>query len=588
MGHILVVDDMAVFRKPIAQALEAAGHSTATAADGLEALDRIDRQRPDLIVCDMAMPNMDGRTLVQTLKRFATLRDIPVIVLTALADREVVLGLLKLGVRDYILKSNLHLGELVAKVGASIAGDAPPTTASVHRRFPSSSEIPSLRRIKVLGVDRSQLQSLHTVMTEDEVIAACRAERGVIEQFSPTVALLIRLLSDPDVSVEQLVAAIRADHHLALKVVRIANSAAFGRGGHVVSGLKDAVIRIGIGKIGEALRSLGVVDYFLEQDPLAMLDAGMFWEHCVAVGLLASELAQLLKLPDPEDFFTAGILHDIGKLILLHREWSRYGYVYDRSDHLRVPVDVIERHTMPQDHGAAVGSLLREWGYGDRIAELVGNHHMDLAELGTHPATEAREIAVLRLANHLAHAMLIGFSNNEFIHPLHPWYAFLGLEPTATDPILARVTDQALDIKLALLSHLHARDWDQYDQVLRDRLDAPVRAHVISLSGDSDPFALVCRRLWPVGVNAPPNCAVLHVEDPSRLDDQLAQLLDLEATHALPPLPTIMLTSEDRLAVPERVLDGRTTLVNRTPIATEMLLQLFSIARKRHRAGSHG
>ncbi|MDA3962808.1 MAG: HDOD domain-containing protein [Planctomycetota bacterium] len=585
MPHILVIDDMAVFRKPVAQALSEAGMSVATAVDGLDALEKVEEQKPDLILCDMAMPNMDGKTFVKTIKRFKHLQDIPVIIFTALASRETVMELLKLGIKDYVLKSNLHLPSLVDKIQRMFD---PARDTTDRKPLPSSGEMPALRRIKVLGVNESQLKSHEMAMDMAAVEAACEAEKGLIEQFSPAIAMLARLLTDPSVDIEQIVEVIQTDHHLALKVVRIANSAAYTRGGRMVTGLKEGVMRIGTGKIGEALRSLGVVDHFLRRDPLAMVDAGMFWEHSVAVGLLACEFANLLKIPDAEIFFTSGILHDIGKLVLFHREWSRYGYVFDRSDTLKVPVNLLERYTMPCGHGAAINSLLSNWGYGDQVVSMIAHHHDNLQELSELPTKDARNAAILALSNHLAHALLIGYSYNEFLYPLQDWYDFLGIDNAHAAPIIKRVPAQALDIKLALLSQLHAQDWDQYDETVRKQIEGQVVPLVVSLFGEADPFAMFCQRLHPYHGDKTPNCAIVHVEDSDRLEEQLAELQHLEQKHGVSQLPTILLTPAASLSVHETFLNGRTTLVNRTPVATETLVSLLNIALKRKRAGSHG
>ena len=68
MSSILVVDDMAVFREPIAASLRLAGHQTQCAADGEEALRMVRQRRPDLILLDVSMPKMDGITFLKRLR----------------------------------------------------------------------------------------------------------------------------------------------------------------------------------------------------------------------------------------------------------------------------------------------------------------------------------------------------------------------------------------------------------------------------------------------------------------------------------------------------------------------------------------
>jgi two-component system phosphate regulon response regulator PhoB len=81
--RVLVVDDSPTVVTLLRSSLEAADFEVTTAADGLEALARVEERQPDVIVTDSLMPRMDGYTFVRTLRRRPTTRAIPVIMLTA-------------------------------------------------------------------------------------------------------------------------------------------------------------------------------------------------------------------------------------------------------------------------------------------------------------------------------------------------------------------------------------------------------------------------------------------------------------------------------------------------------------------------
>jgi CheY-like chemotaxis protein len=113
---ILVVDDMPIVRDPIAASLRHGGYETICASNGVEALKAVGREPPALIVLDMSMPIMDGIAFLRVLradKRYTTL---PVILLTAFNEKELVVEAAKLGVKDYILKSKFSLSDLLARV----------------------------------------------------------------------------------------------------------------------------------------------------------------------------------------------------------------------------------------------------------------------------------------------------------------------------------------------------------------------------------------------------------------------------------------------------------------------------------------
>ena len=117
MKTILIADDMAVFREPIAAALRAHGYQTLCAADGKQALALMARQTPDLVLLDLSMPVLDGYQTLQAMKADPGLARIPVILLTAFSDRDQILKAAELGVRDYLLKSQFSLRELLDRVG---------------------------------------------------------------------------------------------------------------------------------------------------------------------------------------------------------------------------------------------------------------------------------------------------------------------------------------------------------------------------------------------------------------------------------------------------------------------------------------
>ena len=116
---VLVVEDNADMNAFIAASLTPA-YRTASACDGREGLARALALRPDLILCDVMMPHMDGEQMVAELRRQPGMESIPVVMLTAKADEELRLRLLKDGVQDYLAKP-FAVDELLARVGGLVA-----------------------------------------------------------------------------------------------------------------------------------------------------------------------------------------------------------------------------------------------------------------------------------------------------------------------------------------------------------------------------------------------------------------------------------------------------------------------------------
>ena len=122
-ASVLVVDDEESIRSLLTTVLRMAGYAVTSARTGADALERLAEDVPDLIVSDVMMPDMDGFTLVESLRRDEATRRIPLIFLTAMGEKSNVVEGLGLGADDYIPKP-FQVDELLARIQAKI--DRPP------------------------------------------------------------------------------------------------------------------------------------------------------------------------------------------------------------------------------------------------------------------------------------------------------------------------------------------------------------------------------------------------------------------------------------------------------------------------------
>ena len=116
---VFVVDDDAALRTLLVKTLEAKGYEVVQAADGLAASELLGRMvgRPDLLICDVMMPTVDGFSLARLIQRRPELREMPIIFLTARANPRDVVDGINLGARHYIQKpfSMKHLMDKVER-----------------------------------------------------------------------------------------------------------------------------------------------------------------------------------------------------------------------------------------------------------------------------------------------------------------------------------------------------------------------------------------------------------------------------------------------------------------------------------------
>jgi DNA-binding response OmpR family regulator len=122
-GPILIVDDEPALRRLFARVLRDAGYDTLEAADGVEALELLERQTVALILVDSTMPRLDGVGVIRAVRDREATRTLPVILVTGMSSLEDRVGGLEAGADDYLVKP-VEIDELVARVRAQLRSHA--------------------------------------------------------------------------------------------------------------------------------------------------------------------------------------------------------------------------------------------------------------------------------------------------------------------------------------------------------------------------------------------------------------------------------------------------------------------------------
>ena len=112
---VLIIDDAVHIRRLVVRMLEQAGFMTLEAADGLQGLYLLKKQKPDVVTCDISMPLMDGHEFLQAARQDPETRDIPIIVITAIGQEDEAAKATEMGANAYLTKpfSSSHLIETI-------------------------------------------------------------------------------------------------------------------------------------------------------------------------------------------------------------------------------------------------------------------------------------------------------------------------------------------------------------------------------------------------------------------------------------------------------------------------------------------
>jgi HD-like signal output (HDOD) protein len=185
---------------------------------------------------------------------------------------------------------------------------------------------------------------------------------------------LLHVLEHPHSSSGDLAAVINDDPGLAARVLKVVNSAFFGFPRSIET-VSSAVTVIGTAQIRDLAMATSVMSAFRGISP-DLVELESFWLHSLACGAAARAVAVRRGEANAERFFLAGLIHDVGRLVMYLRAPEPSRDVLARARALQEPVWKVEREVFGFDHAGVGRILCEEWRLPPSCIEAVGFHHM--------------------------------------------------------------------------------------------------------------------------------------------------------------------------------------------------------------------
>jgi len=207
---------------------------------------------------------------------------------------------------------------------------------------------------------------------------------------------LIEVLEDPKNNVGDLARTIISDPALTTQVLRVSNSAFFGISRQVCS-LEEAILRIGFKGIWIIAAALKTQELYQISTCDWLGSHGALWEHSTRTAAFAHALCKRLNPLFCDIYFTAGLLHDIGKL-MLHQLEPRYSEICQNGKLCGYDLVWREMELFGTHHAKLGAELLMHWNLPDVICDLVAHHHEPVGQ--GEPLQRTRNL--LRVANEMA------------------------------------------------------------------------------------------------------------------------------------------------------------------------------------------
>ena len=228
-----------------------------------------------------------------------------------------------------------------------------------------------------------------------------------LKPLPTTSQAILKIVENPEATAQQVIDVIKTDQALAADVISMANSAAMGYR-VTCSSIETAVVRLGFKRV----RSLALKSF--SNGPLSRrlmgykLEKGVLWEHSLITARYSDLIARIISYPDPEDAYTAGLLHDMGKLMLDQYILEDYQIILDLTQKKNKHLWEIEEELFGLDHAMIGGLMAEKWNLPPNLVDGIRFHHMPSLS-----SAHRKLVAIVNIANALTPAIGDGLTHLE-------------------------------------------------------------------------------------------------------------------------------------------------------------------------------
>lgn len=253
-------------------------------------------------------------------------------------------------------------------------------------------------------------------------------------------------INDPCSTYAQIAEIIRDDTGLSSRLLRIVNSPFYGFPAKIDS-ISHAMALVGTNQLRDLALATSVMQAFADIDT-RLISMEAFWRHSIATGVAAKVIGSLRREAELERFFLLGVLHDIGRLVLLSECAQAMTQALQLSIKKQALLYRCERAVLGFDHTQVGQALLKTWRLPPVQQAVVAHHHTPRRTL-----EYAAEVNTIHLADILVNALRLGSSGERFVPPLEArsWSA-LELEHSELGMILDRLNEEYEAIAEVFLS----------------------------------------------------------------------------------------------------------------------------------------
>jgi putative nucleotidyltransferase with HDIG domain len=189
----------------------------------------------------------------------------------------------------------------------------------------------------------------------------------------PVVATqVLQLLDDPDVNVDKVADLMLTDQVMTARVMKMVNSPIY-RPSQEITSLKRALVYLGVRHIKEIALTSSFISAF--EDKGGVIDISTFWAHAFGVGMVSKIIAEKIHYPDVEKAYLAGIIHDIGEVVLSYYQPETFAKILNTIKENPARLVDLELEAFKTTHNEIGCCIAEKWNFPESYREVILNHH---------------------------------------------------------------------------------------------------------------------------------------------------------------------------------------------------------------------
>lgn len=258
-----------------------------------------------------------------------------------------------------------------------------------------------------------------------------------LELVSPpsTYIRLDELIHNPESAIDDISKVINTDPALTTRLLKIVNSPFYGFPSQIDT-LSRAITVIGIRELTHLVLATSVVDAFTGI-PKSLIEMDTFWRHSLACAICAKLLAEATGQKQSEQYLVAGLLHNIGSLVLYQSVPELAGEAMKSARFGHEVLHLAEQRVIGFDHTEVGEALIQAWRLPESLGLVVRHHHSPAASGYT------TEVCIVHVADVMVSSVPFSHSGDQHVPPLDPMaWEKLGLSAKTIPPLLRKVAIQ--------------------------------------------------------------------------------------------------------------------------------------------------